>query len=330
MRHLGARISALTLCRLATALLAILFAPHALAQYPDRPIRIVSGFAAGGSLDALARIVAEKLNEAWGQPVVVENRLGAGGQISAQTVAKAAPDGYTLLMTTPGFMAAAPNLFPNLPYDPVKDFTPITRLVVGAYLLAVRQTLPVNDLAGFIALAKAQPGKITMANAGTGSATHLDSEYLASAAGIKVLHVPYKGSAPATTDLLGGQVDAQLTDMSTLAAHVRSGKLKGLAVMGAERSELVPDVPTGMESAMPGVRVETWFGIAAPAGTPRPVIDRLNRELVRVMALPDVKARLAQMGFVGATLSPEETAALMKADIQRMGDVIRRAGVKAN
>jgi len=206
----------------------------------------------------------------------------------------------------------------------------ITRLVVGACLLAVRQALPVNDLAGFIALAKAQPGKITMANAGTGSATHLDSEFFASAAGIKVLHVPYKGSAPATTDLLGGQVDAQLTDMSTLAVHVRSGKLKGLAAMGAERSELVPDVPTGMESATPGVRVETWFGIAAPASTPRPIIDRLNRELARVMAVPDVKARLAQMGFVAATQTPDETAALMKADIQRMGDVIRRAGVKAN
>jgi tripartite-type tricarboxylate transporter receptor subunit TctC len=318
------------LYRATVAVLAVFVASQALAEYPDKPIKIVSGFAAGGSLDSLARLTAEKLHEAWGQPVLVDNKVGAGGQISAQTVARANPDGYTLLMTTPGFMAAAPNLFANLQYDPVRDFAPISRLVVGPYLLAVRASLPVDSLAGFIALAKSQPGKISMANAGTGSATHLDSEYFAMAAGIQVLHVPYKGSAPATTDLLGGQVDAQLTDMSTLVAHVRTGKLKGLAVMGAERSALLPDVPTGTESAMPGIRTETWFGIVAPANTPKAVIDKLNRELVRIMATPEVKARLAQQGFVTATTTPEETAALMKDDIKRMGDVVRRAGVKVN
>lgn len=312
----------------AMVLLAVVALPRALAEYPDKPIRIVSGFAPGGSLDTLARMIGEKLYAAWGQPVVVQNKVGAGGQISGQTVARANPDGHTLLMVTPGFMAAAPHLYPNLPYDPIKDFAPITRLVVGAYLLAVRPTLPVNDLAGFIALAKSQPGKISMANAGTASATHLNSEYFALMAGIRVAHIPYKGSAPATLDLLGGRVDAQLTDMSTLAAHVRSGKLKGLAVMGAERSELLPDVPTGMESAMPGVRVETWFGIVAPAGTPKAIIEKLNREMVRIMALSDVKARLAQMGFVPATLTPEATADLMKADIEQMGDVIKKTGVK--
>ncbi|MCC7081736.1 MAG: tripartite tricarboxylate transporter substrate binding protein [Burkholderiales bacterium] len=312
----------------AMVLLAVVALPRALAEYPDKPIRIVSGFAPGGSLDTLARMIGEKLYAAWGQPVVVQNKVGAGGQISGQTVARANPDGHTLLMVTPGFMAAAPHLYPNLPYDPIKDFAPITRLVVGAYLLAVRPTLPVNDLAGFIALARSQPGKISMANAGTASATHLNSEYFALMAGIRVAHIPYKGSAPATLDLLGGRVDAQLTDMSTLAAHVRSGKLKGLAVMGAERSELLPDVPTGMESAMPGVRVETWFGIVAPAGTPKAIIEKLNREMVRIMALSDVKARLAQMGFVPATLTPEATADLMKADIEQMGDVIKKTGVK--
>jgi len=316
--------------RAAVALLGVLVLTQAMAEYPEKPIRIVSGFAPGGSLDGLARITAEKLQDAWGQSVLVENKTGAGGQISAQTVARANPDGYTLLMITPGFMAAAPNLYANLQYDPVKDFAPISRLVTGAYLLAVRSTLAVDSLAGFIELAKSRPGRISMANAGTGSATHLDSEYFAMAAGIQALHVPYKGSAPATTDLLGGQVDAQLTDMSTLVAHVRSGKLKGLAVMGAERSELLPDVPTGTESAMPGIRVETWFGIVAPAGTPKAVIDKLNREMVRIMALPDVKARLAQMGFVTAATTPEETAALIRADIKRMGDVVKRAGVKVD
>ena len=314
----------------AIALLSVLAMPHAMAEYPEKPIRIVTGFAPGGSLDGLARIAAEKLQDAWGQSVLVENKTGAGGQISAQAVARASPDGYTLLMITPGFMAAAPNLYANLPYDPVKDFAPISRLVTGAYLLAVRSSLPVDSLAGFIELAKSRPGSITMANAGAGSATHLDSEYFAVSAGIQALHVPYKGSAPATTDLLGGQVDAQLTDMSTLVAHVRSGKLKGLAVMGAERSELLPDVPTGMESALPGIRVETWFGIVAPAGTPRTVIEKLNRKLVRIMATPDVKKRLAQMGFVTATTTPDETAALIRADIKRMGDVVKRAGVKVN
>lgn len=316
------------LCCFAVASLTVLAIPHARAEYPEKPMRIVSGFAPGGSLDTLARMVAEKLYAAWGQPVVVENKVGAGGQISGQTVARANSDGYTLLMVTPGFMAAAPHLYPNLAYNPIKDFAPITRLVAGAYLLAVRPSLPVNDLAGFIALAKSQPGKISMANAGIGSATHLDSEYFAMTAGIHALHVPYKGSAPATADLLGGRVDAQLTDMSTLATHVRSGKLKGLAVMGAERSELLPNVPTGTESALPGVRIETWFGIVAPAKTPKAIIDKLNRELVRAMAMPEVKVRLGQMGFVPATLTPEQTAELMKADIKRMGDVVRKAGVK--
>ena len=316
--------------RAVLALLTVLAMPIAMAEYPEKAIRIVSGFAPGGSLDGLARVTAEKLQEAWGQPVLVENKTGAGGQISAQTVARASADGYTLLMITPGFMAAAPNLYANLQYDPVKDFAPISRLVIGAYLLAARSSLPVDSLAAFIELAKSQPGRISMANAGTGSATHLDSEYFATAAGIKVLHVPYKGSAPATTDLLGGQVDAQLTDMSTLVAHVRSGKLKGLAVMGAERSELLPDVPTGTESAMPGIRVETWFGIVAPAGTPKPIVDKLNRAMVHIMALPDVKKRLAQMGFSTATSTPEETAALIRADIGRMGDVVKRAGVKVD
>lgn len=312
------------------ALITVFVTPDAIAEYPDKPIRIVSGFAPGGSLDGLARLVAEKLHEAWGQPVVVENKAGAGGQISAQIVARANPDGYTLLMSTPGFMAAAPSLFTNLQYDPLEDFTPITRLVIGPYLLAVRSSFAADDLAGFIALAASQPGKISMANAGTGSATHLDSEYFAMAAGIKVLHVPYKGSAPATADLLGGQIDAQFTDMSTLAAHVRSGKLKGLAVMGSERSELLPDVPTGTESAMPGFRAETWFGIVAPAKTPKAIVDKLNRELVRIMGMPDVKTRLAQRGFVTATTTPAETSDLMKADIERMGEVVRRAGVKVD
>ncbi len=302
----------------------------AAAEYPDKPIRIVSGFAVGGSLDTLARLVAEKLNKAWGQPVLVDNRVGAGGTISAQAVARAAPDGYTLLMTAPGFMAASPHLFTNLQYDPVTSFAPITRLVIGPYLLAVRASLPVNDLKGFIELAKSKPGTLTMANAGVGSATHLDSEYFAMSAGIKVLHVPYKGSAPATTDLLGGQVDAQLTDMTTLAAHVRSGKLKGLAVMGAQRSNLLPDVPTGMESAMPGFQALTWFGIVAPANTPKEIVEKLNKELVRAMAAPDVTEKLAQGGFLVATTTPQEMGALIKSDIDRMGDVVKRANVKVD
>ena len=313
------------LCVLAAAPVAA----QSAAQYPDKPIKIVNGFAAGGSLDTLARLVADKLNKAWGQPVVVDNRTGGGGMTSAQLVARANPDGYTLLMTAPGFMAASPHLHSNLQYDPVTSFAPLTRLVVGPYLLAVKASLPVNDLKGFIELAKAKPGTLSMANAGTGSATHLDSEHFALQAGIKVIHVPYKGSAPATTDLLGGQVDAQMTDMTTLAPHIRSGKLKGLAVMSAQRSSLVPDVPTAMESAMPGFQSHTWFGIVAPAGTPRDIVDKLNRELVRAMAMPDVKEKLAQGGFLVATTTPQEMSSLIRSDIDRMGDVVKRAGVKA-
>lgn len=313
------------LCVLAAAPVAA----QSAAQYPDKPIKIVNGFAAGGSLDTLARLVADKLNKAWGQPVVVDNRTGGGGMTSAQLVARANSDGYTLLMTAPGFMAASPHLHSNLQYDPVTSFVPLTRLVVGPYLLAVKASLPVNDLKGFIELAKAKPGTLSMANAGTGSATHLDSEHFALQAGIKVIHVPYKGSAPATIDLLGGQVDAQMTDMTTLAPHIRSGKLKGLAVMGAQRSSLVPDVPTAMESAMPGFQSHTWFGIVAPAGTPQNIVDKLNRELVRAMAMPDVKEKLAQGGFLVATTTPQEMSSLIRSDIDRMGDVVKRAGVKA-
>jgi len=320
--RLAGRVAALTLGLLAMAL------PVA-AAYPDKPIKIVSGFAPGGSLDMIARSVAEGLQKRLGQTVVVENRTGAGGMLSAQTVARAEPDGYTLLMTTPGFMGASPHLFQNLQYDPRTSFAPITRLVVGPYLLAVRATLPVDDLAGFIALAKAKPGSVTMANAGIGSATHIDSEYFAHSAGIKALHVAYRGSAPATQALLAGEVDAQMTDMSTLAPHVRSGKLKALTVTSPRRVALLPEVPAAADQGMPGFESQTWFGIVAPAGTPPAVIDRLHAAIAAHMAEREVIDRLGQRGLIPAVTTPQEMSVLIRSDIDRMGDVIKRAAIKA-
>jgi tripartite-type tricarboxylate transporter receptor subunit TctC len=310
------------------ALAALSASMPSVAAFPEKPIRIVVGFAPGGSLDSLARSIAEGLQKRLGQTVIVENQTGAGGMLSAQNVARAEPDGYTLLMTAPGFMGASPHLFPDLKYDPVKSFTPISRLVVGPYLLAVRADLPVDDLTGFIALAKVKPGNISMANAGLGSATHIDSEYFAMNAGIQALHVPYRGSAPATQALLAGDVDSQLTDMSTLAQHVKSGRLKGLAITSLQRVTLLPAVPTAAEKAMPGFQSATWFGIVAPARTPKDVIDKLHAALTAHMTEREVVDKLARQGLIPATTSPAETATLIQSDIDRMGNVIKRANIK--
>ena len=319
--RLNSRIAALALGLLAVAL-------PATAAYPDKPIKIVTGFAPGGSLDMISRSVAEGLQKRLGQTVVVENRTGAGGMLSAQTVARAEPDGYTLLTTAPGFMGASPHLYSNLQYDPKTSFAPITRLVVGPYLLAVRATLPVNDLAGFIALGKSKPGALTMANAGIGSATHIDSEHFANSAGIKALHVAYRGSAPATQALLGGEVDAQMTDMSTLAPHVKAGKLKAIAVMSQKRVALLPDVPTAAEQVMPGFESQTWFGIVAPAGTPPAIIETLRAAIAAHMAERELIDRLGQSGLIPAVTTPQEMSKLISSDIDRMGEVIKRAGIK--
>lgn len=314
------------LCRLAIALLALLVAPHALAQYPDRPIKIVSGFAAGGSLDALARIVAEKLNEAWGQPVVVENRLGAGGQISAQTVAKAAPDGYTLLLASQTNAISA-TLYPKLPFDPIEDFAPIMLIGEEPGVLVVHPTFPAKTFDEFLAYVRQNPGKVDYASSGNGSGQHLFAAMLASMAGLKMNHIPYKGSAQATTDLLAGQVPVSIPGTAGMMGHIKAGKLRPLATTGAKRAEALPDVPAIAET-LPGYEAYVWMGLLAPKGTPQPVVDRLHRELVAVMALPDVKAFYASHNLEIVASTPAEFGRFFRAEKERWARVIKDTGAK--
>lgn len=316
---------------IATALLvatSLASMPAFAAGFPDKPVTLVVPYPPGGATDTVARIVAKGMTQRLGQTVIIDNRAGAGTAIGAGAVAHAAPDGYTLLISSNTTFTVNPALKSKLPYDAQKSFESIGLIGSSPLVLLAQPSLPAANVRELVALAKAQPGKLSYGSFGNGTTSHFAGEMFKVVTGTDILHVPYKGSAPATTDLLGGQVDAQLTDMTTLAAHVRSGKLKGLAVMGAQRSNLLPEVPTGMESAMPGFQALTWFGIVAPANTPKEIVEKLNKELVRAMAAPDVTEKLAQGGFLAATTTPQEMGALIKSDIDRMGDVVKRANVK--
>ena len=304
--------------------------PAGAAGFPDKPIRIVVPFSAGGATDMLARLVGQRLHASWGQSVVVENRPGAGGNIGAEAVARAAPDGYTLLLVAAGFMAVNPHVYEKLTYDSVKDFAPITQLVSAPLLLVVHPSVPVSDFRAYMQMVKSQPGKFIVGNGGVGTAQHLGAEYLDMVADMKSLHVPYKGSAPATTDLLGGQVQAMLDNMVTLIPHVKSGKLKAIAVTSKGRVPNLPDVPTVSESGLPGFETGTWYGIAAPAGTPKEVVDKLNKEIVRIITAPDVREQLIEKGLQPVGDTPEQFAAHIVAEREKAGRIVKSANIKVN
>jgi tripartite-type tricarboxylate transporter receptor subunit TctC len=307
-------------------------APRALAQatpdYPARPVRIVVPFAPGGATDVLARMIGGKLTEAWGQQVVVENKPGAGGNIGAEAGARAAADGYTLTLCAAGFMAVNPSLYAKLPYDPVRDFAPVALLVKAPLLMVVHPGAQARSVRELIDWARANPGRLTIGNGGQGTAQHLGGELFTAAAGIRAVHLPYKGSAPATTDLLAGVFDAQFDNMVTLLPHVRSGKLRALGVSSAARVPVLPEVPTIAESALPGFETGTWYGVVAPAGTPVPVLERLNREIARIVALPDMAERLQAMGLIPAVGTRAVFGEFIRAEIAQYGKLIRRAGIK--
>jgi tripartite-type tricarboxylate transporter receptor subunit TctC len=307
-------------------------APRALAQatpdYPARPVRIVVPFAPGGATDVLARMIGGKLTEAWGQQVVVENKPGAGGNIGAEAGARAAADGYTLTLCAAGFMAVNPSLYAKLPYDPVRDFAPVALLVKAPLLMVVHPGAQARSVRELIDWARANPGRLTIGNGGQGTAQHLGGELFTAAAGIRAVHLPYKGSAPATTDLLAGVFDAQFDNMVTLLPHVRSGKLRALGVSSAARVPVLPEVPTIAESALPGFETGTWYGVVAPAGTPVPVLERLNREIARIVALPDVAERLQAMGLIPAVGPRAVFGEFIRAEIAQYGKLIRSAGIK--
>ena len=327
MSTINRRIVCATLA-LALAALAGGAAAQAPADYPSRPIKVIVPFAPGGATDVLARMVGQKLAESWGQQVVVENRPGAGGNIGAEAGARAAADGYTLTLAAAGFMAVNPSLYAKLPYDPVRDFAPVALLVKAPLLLVVNPAVPARNTRELVEWARANPGRLTIGNGGQGTAQHLGGELFTSVAGIRAVHLPYKGSAPATTDLLAGVFEAQFDNMVTLLPHVKSGKLRALGVSSAARVPVLPDVPTIAESALPGFETGTWYGMVAPAATPPAVLDKLNREIARIVALPDVNERMVAMGLVPAAGPRAAFGEFIRSEIAQYGKLIRSAGIK--
>ena len=297
--------------------------------WPDRPIRLVVNFPPGGVADVVARAVAQPLSEALGQPIVVENRAGANGSIGAEHVARAVPDGYTLLMSSGAAVSVNPHLYPKMGFDPAKDLQPVAAAARVAVYLVVRPDLPVQDVRGFVAHLRANPGRLTYGSPGVGSSPHLAGEmFEAAAGGLFAVHVPYRGAAPALSDLLGGRLDF-LFDPGVALQHVRTGRLRLLAVGSPKRSPLFPDVPTLDESGMPGFDADTWFGFYAPAGVPAPVVARLNEGINRILRTPALRERVARLGGEAVAMTPAEFDARARADRERFGRVIRDAEIVA-
>ncbi len=314
-----------------TATLAIL-APHGAAAadaYPAKPVRFVVAFPPGGGTDIIARSIAQKLAERIAQQVVVDNRPGAGGNIGTDMVAKSAPDGYTLLMGSAGPLAINASLFGKMPFDPIKDLAPVTLAASTPNVLVVHPALRAATLKELIALAKARPGEINFASSGHGTPAHLAGELFNLMAGVKMVHVPYKGAAPALADLLGGQVQIMFSTMPPALPHVRDGKLRALAVTSAKRSPAAPELPTVDETALPGFEANTWHGVVVPAGTPGAIVARLNREIVAILHLPDVVERFSSQGAEALGSTPEEFAAYIKSETLKWAKVVRDSGAKA-
>ena len=305
--------------------LMLLGQAHAQTAWPAKPIRLIVGFAAGGSTDVTARIIAQALSDRLGQPVVVENRGGAGGNIGADAVAKADPDGYTLLMATSSTFAANPNLYKTLPFDVQKDFAPITVTAFIPNLLVVNPSVPANNVADFIAYLKANPDKLNFASAGNGTSQHLSGELFDSLAGVRMTHVAYRGGAPAVTDLLGGQVQVIFAPLVEVIQQVRAEKLKALGITTAKRSPLLPDVPTILES-LPGYEVALWNGLLAPAKTPPDIIDRINRATIEALRSPEVKAKLAEQGSEPVGNTPAEFKAFIESELVKWRRLVEISG----
>jgi tripartite-type tricarboxylate transporter receptor subunit TctC len=313
----------------ASMFLALICAPQALAQaYPNKPIKLVVTFTAGGGADFAARAIAAKLNEPLGQPVVVDNRAGGNGMIGNEAVAKSPPDGYSLLLGAAGPMTIVPHLYEKVPVNTLKDFEPIALIATSPFVLTVNPSMAANTLSEFTALAKANPGKLNFGSSGTGGAPHLAGELYKSMTGVNIVHVPYKGLAQAITDLLGAQIQVLFADVGLVLPHIKSGKLKAIAVTGRERSLTLPDVPTMMEAGLAGYQAGTWYGLLAPAGTPAPIITRLNAEVRKALALADVKSQFMAQAVDPAPTTPEQFAALIRDDFNKWSKLIKDADIK--
>ena len=318
------------LARIAAALAVVLSFGGAQAQdYPTRPITLIVPYSAGGGNDVLARIVAEKMSKSLGQQIVIENKGGAGGSIATRQVAKATPDGYTLGASGTGTHAIDPTLYPNVGYDPRKDFAPIGLIATSALVVLVNNDVPAKSIQELIALARKEPGRLTYASPGVGSGIHLGAELFATMAGIKLTHVPYKGSSPALTDLIGGHVAIYFSSLPPALGLIKEGKVRALAVTGPKRSALLPDLPTVAEAApLPGYEAVLHYGIVAPAGTPRPVVEKLNAAMRAALAEPDVRDRIVADGAEPLPGSPEDYAADIDREEKKWSEVVRRAGAK--
>ncbi len=311
---------------------AALAAPAALAQdgpYPSRPIRMVVGFAPGGGTDVVARLIAPSLAEKLGQSVVVENRAGASGIVGAGMVAKSPPDGYTLMMGVVSLNTVIPSLFKNLPYDPVHDFVPISLVASVPHFVVVHPSLPVHSLKELIDYAKRNPGTLSFPSAGSGTTPHLAGEMFKSMAGVDLLHVPYKSTGQSMPDLLGGTHRVAFDTYPTVASYVRSGKLRALAVTGAQRLADFPDLPTVAEAGLPGYRMSTWYGVFAPKGMPAAIVERLHGDIVRTIQAPEVRNKLVEIGVDGTmTRTPADFAELVRSDTERYARVVKEANIK--
>ena len=298
-------------------------------DYPNKPIRLIVPYPPGSGTDIVARMLAEKLGEGLKGQVFVDNRPGAGGTIGVNAVAKADADGYTILMADVGPLAIAPTFFRNLPYDPIRELTPISQVAVLPFLLVVNPTVPARSVSELIALAKAKPGEFNYASVGNGTAVHLATELFKQRTGISVTHIPYKGSAPALTDLVAGRVAMMFVNVLSARSFVESGQLRALAIGTSRRSTALPDLPTVAESDMPGFAAGVWFGLLAPAQTPAPILDRLNKEVGRILESPDFKHKLAQQGAEAAPNSAQDFGAFIKAETAKWAEVIQRSGIRA-
>jgi tripartite-type tricarboxylate transporter receptor subunit TctC len=319
----------MTLKRIAAAALFAALPWVAGAQpWPSKPVKVIVPFAAGGATDVVARLLAQRLTDLWSQAVVVENKAGAGGNIGADAVAKSAADGYTLLMTSGSIVTANPHMYKALAFDPAKDLAAVTNVATGPQVIVVNPQVPVKDLKELIAYAKANPKAVNFGSAGVGTQTHLAAENFAHAAGIDLTHVPYKGESAAIADLIGGQIQLGTPNLAAALAHIQAGKLRALAVTSRERNPQVPDLPAAAET-LPGFENAGWFGLMVPAGTPREVIDRIQKDCAKILLSDDFRAKLQQQGMVPVANTPAELAAAIREESARWAKVIRERGLAA-
>lgn len=320
-------MSANTLIRILCLAAAMLVASPAFAQgWPSRPVRVVAAYPAGGSIDIVARLVSQRLSESLGQPFIVENKAGAAGNIGTDFVAKAAPDGYKLLMGSAAAISSAPNVYAKLPYDPLKDLLPIVLVANQPNALIVRPGLAANNVREFIALARANPGKLNYGSSGVGASQHMTAELFAMMTGVQITHVPYKGGAPAMADLMSGQIDFMFDPVPTSIQVVRSGKVRALAVTSLRRSEVMPDLPSMAEAGLEGFELRGWIGLLAPANTSRDLVQRLNGEVLKMLAA-DLRGKLLELGLDVAGGTPEQFAAFIREDIAKYGRIVKASGM---